>query len=484
MFQNEEKMKALAIRLFEIDAFKFGDYKMKVGINSPVYFDLRVVVSYPDVMETVASLMYDFMEEKNLEYKHLCGVPYTALPFATILSIRGLKPMLIRRKEAKAYGTKKLIEGKFNAGEICLIIEDVVTSGSSVLETVQDLRSEGITVNDAIVVVDREQGGVENIKQNGVRMHSLFTLSYLLGVLKEANKIDEATVEAVKKYISACQIKSDGSFVDNNTKIINKLDRTKMSFKDRANLAKSPVSKRLFNIMTEKKSNLCVSADLTKSDEILNLAEQIGPYICVLKTHVDIIEDFSENFVNSLKSLAQKHNFLIMEDRKFADIGNTVALQYSKGIFGISNWADLVTVHTIAGQGIIQGLKSALPHTGDRGAILIGEMSSQGNLITPSYVESTMKIAANDPDFISGIVCQNKNIVVTPGIIQMTPGVRIDEVKDNLGQVYNTPESIIKENGADIGIVGRGIINAKNVEAAAELYRVQLWSAYIKRIEE
>lgn len=89
--------------------------------------------------------MKDFIIEKNLEFKHLCGVPYTALPLATILSVRGNYPMLIRRKEAKSYGTKKLIEGKFNAGDVCLIIEDVVVSGSSVMDTVKDLRGEGMS---------------------------------------------------------------------------------------------------------------------------------------------------------------------------------------------------------------------------------------------------------------------------------------------------------------------------------------------------
>ena len=161
----------------------------------------------------------DFIKEKNLEYDHVCGVPYTALPIATLISVENSKPMLVRRKEAKGYGTKKMIEGKYSAGQNCLIIEDVVTSGSSILDTVKDLRAEGIEVTDAIVVVNREQGGVKNIAEQSVRMHSLFTLSYLLNVLKDAGKIEEKTVVSVAKYIAGCKITGNGSFVGDPKKV-------------------------------------------------------------------------------------------------------------------------------------------------------------------------------------------------------------------------------------------------------------------------
>jgi uridine monophosphate synthetase len=127
--------------------------------------------------------------------------------------------MLIRRKEAKAYGTKKLIEGKYNVGDRCLIIEDVVTSGSSIMETVNDLRAEGIVTTDVIVVVDREQGGVKNCTEKGIKMHSIFTLSYLMNVLLKHKKIEESTVKSVEKYISGAQIKCDGSFINKEAKI-------------------------------------------------------------------------------------------------------------------------------------------------------------------------------------------------------------------------------------------------------------------------
>lgn len=315
-------------------------------------------------------------------------------------------------------------------------------------------------------------------------MHSLFTLSYLLNVLLEAGRIEEKTVKAVAKYIEGAQIKSDGSFIKNGTTVINELSRTGMTFEARADLAKCPVGKELMKLMASKKSTLCLAADLTKSEEILNLVEKTGPYICLLKTHVDIVEDYNENFVKSLQSLAKKHNFMIMEDRKFADIGNTVALQYDSGLFKISNWADLVTVHSLPGQGVLKGLKSVLHDpTQQRGVFLLAEMSSQGNLATPQYSAATMKIATEmDTDFVAGIVCQSSDLVASPGLLQLTPGVKLEEGADGLGQKYDSPEHVVKEKGADICVVGRGILNAKNQEDAAKTYRKRLWAAYCERV--
>ncbi|XP_054746928.1 uridine 5'-monophosphate synthase [Anastrepha obliqua] len=484
-----EERKALAIKLYEINAFKFGDFKMKVGINSPVYFDLRVIVSYPEVMKTVSDLIAAYIKEHQLTAKHVCGVPYTALPLATLVSVQQGTPMLVRRKEAKDYGTKKLIEGLYNAGDTCLIVEDVVTSGSSVLDTVRDLQREGIVVTDAVVVVDREQGGAVSIAQHNVRMHSLFTLSFLLNTLLEAGKIQRNTVDAVARYIAASQIKGDGSFVNPQQKVaVNDFSRIKLPFEHRATLAKSEVAKQLFHLMASKKTNLCLAADLTQSEEILNIADLCGPYICVLKTHIDIVEDFSEAFIKNLRILADKHNFLLMEDRKFADIGNTVSLQYGKGIYKVADWADLVTAHAVTGRSILQGLKAGVSGTASqmskRGVFLLAELSNSGSLIDAKYSEAASKIATEgaDIDFVAGVVCQSPKCFDFPGLIQLTPGVKIDDTTDQLGQQYQTPEHVVKERGADIGVVGRGIFQAKSVEKAAALYRDRLWAAYTERI--
>lgn len=193
----------LLLDLYQIGAIKFGDFKLKSGIQSPIYVDLRLVVSYPKLLDRIAERMWE--KVGHLEFQRVCGVPYTALPMATALSLKYNVPMVMRRKEAKNYGTKKLIEGAFELGQNCLVVEDLVTSGMSVFETIGPLEEAGLKVTDVIVLLDREQGGRKNIEGRGVNLHALFTISELLELLEQEKRIETHTVEAVQQFIKANQ---------------------------------------------------------------------------------------------------------------------------------------------------------------------------------------------------------------------------------------------------------------------------------------
>ncbi|XP_044763775.1 uridine 5'-monophosphate synthase [Coccinella septempunctata] len=465
------KMEDLVVRLFEINAIKFGNYKTKIGLDTPIYFDLRVIVSCPRLLRTLALIMMNKI--KISKFNLLCGVPYTALPIASIMSEKSEIPMVMRRKEAKAYGTKKLIEGIYTAGENCLIIEDCVTSGSSILETVKDLRECQINCSEAVVLLDREQGGEAFLKENGIVMHSLLTMSQLVQILFEKDLITAKTKSEVESYIALNKIKPET--------LAPKEDRLKMSFEKRIPYAINNGAKKLLEIMIEKETNLCVAADLTDATDILNLAEEVGPFICCLKTHIDIVKDFHPNFIKNLRSIAQSHNFMLMEDRKFADIGKTVQLQFTEGVFGINSWASLVTAHSLFGESLLDALDQV--SSSDTGVFLLAEASSSGCLFDDQYKQKTIKLASKYENLIAGIVCQSPLFKEHPGFLQLTPGVQLNSSGDNLGQQYNSPENVIISKGGDIAVVGRGITTSANARKEAKKYKDLLWNAYLQRVK-
>jgi uridine monophosphate synthetase len=243
----------------------------------------------------------------------------------------------------------------------------------------------------------------------------------------------------------------------------------------RATHTKNPLAKKLFNLLNHKKTNLAIAADVTSTDELIELTKTLGSEICVLKTHIDIITDYTPALTKELMQLAKQYEFLIFEDRKFADIGNTVKQQYAGGIYHIADWADIVNAHTLPGAGIIAGLAEVgIPK--QRGLLLLASMSSADNLFSEEYSQRTLEMAEANAEFVFGFIAQKK-LSNDSKWIYMTPGVQLNEGKDALGQQYITPKSAM-QNGSDIIIVGRGITAAKDELAEAKKYRHAGWVAY------
>jgi len=255
----------------------------------------------------------------------------------------------------------------------------------------------------------------------------------------------------------------------------------KLSFGERASLSPTVIARQLFELMEEKKSNLALSADVTSSEQLLALADSLGSEICILKTHIDIIRDFSPNLTVALRELANKHHFLLFEDRKFADIGNTVKHQYEGGIYQIADWADIINAHSLPGPGIIKGLAEA-GQKKNRGLLLLAQMSSTGHLMNDHYAAQTLQMARVHKDFVCGFITQHA-LSDEPGWLNMTPGIQMNQGSDTLGQQYNTPERAIFDQGTDIIIVGRGILAANNPKLAAQTYRKAGWNAYLNKIK-
>ncbi|KAF0988759.1 hypothetical protein HZS_1684 [Henneguya salminicola] len=433
---------------------KFGDFTLKTGEKSNIYFDFRILVSLPLLLKKTSNAIWSKIQELEVDkqFNTICGVPYASLPIATCVSLKTKIPMILRRKEQKEHGTGKILEGIYDKNTKCLIIEDVVTSGSSVIETAEILRKHSISVPYAIAILDREQGGKYNIAQKGIHFINLFTKSDFLCA---AQQLREIPTDSIGKFNTNF---TDLTQTDNSMSFVNR----------RASMSNS-TSARIMDIMIKKRTNICVAIDFTSGVDVLEIAEKVGPYVCAVKIHSDIIENFNDSFANSLIRTATKYEFLIFEDRKFSDIGNTASLQFHKGIHKISRFADIITAHVISGESIIDGLKHNYTDVVPKchACLLVAQMSCDGNLLMDCHIDASLEIARKHTDFVIGFVCQQK-IDFSGNFLHFMPGVSLDTKSDLLGQKYKTPQEAI-ENGADIIIVGRSI--SKAVDPAAEAKR-------------
>lgn len=358
----------------------------------------------------------------------------------------------------------------------------------------------------------------------------------------------------------------------------------KAPYAKRSETVTHPLSQYLFKLMDLKASNLCLSADVATARELIYFADKVGPSIVVLKTHHDMVAgwDFTPETGTGarLAALARKHGFLIFEDRKFGDIGNTVELQYTQGTARIIDWAHIVNVNMVPGKASVTSLAKAAAHwlqrlpyqvktsvtvgtprTDDedeseeedanadgqnggltrkesnegrkgsivsvttvtqqyepahsprfgstiaeedeelfsgleepplnRGLLILAQMSSAGNFMNAEYTQACVEAAREHKDFVMGFVSQEAlNSEPEDDFIHMTPGCQLppeydmdaEVAGDGKGQQYNTPGKIIGVAGADIVIVGRGIIKAGDPEHEAERYRTTAWKAYSERV--
>lgn len=195
----EQNKTALADGLLEAGCIKFGEFTLKSGLKSPIYIDLRQIITYPKLLKQVGDAYLPLIS--HLSFSRIVGLPYAAIPIATAVSLAGNYPMIYPRKEVKSYGTKAEIEGEFHAGETALVIDDLATTGGSKFEAIEKLTGAGLKVTDVVVLVDRQSGAKEALEQAGFRLHAVLTISEMLDYWEQTGKVAKEKLAATREFL-------------------------------------------------------------------------------------------------------------------------------------------------------------------------------------------------------------------------------------------------------------------------------------------
>ena len=167
-------------RALRAAAYLEGDFVLRSGRRSKYYLDKYRFETRPDLLRPLGVALANAVREHEPDADRLAGPELGAVALAAAASLESGLPFLIVRKAAKEYGTSKQLEGVFEEGECVCLVEDVVTSGGAAIEAVQALREAGLRVSNAVCVVDREEGGVDELARHAVRLRPLFRASELL----------------------------------------------------------------------------------------------------------------------------------------------------------------------------------------------------------------------------------------------------------------------------------------------------------------
>src|SRR5512139_3594386 len=199
MTQLDPRLTSLADALLDAGCIKFGSFTLKSGLQSPIYIDLRQIITYPRLLEQIGAAYLPILQQ--LTFDRIAGLPYAAIPIATAVSLQGNYPMIYPRKEVKTYGTKADIEGEYHAGETVVVIDDLATTGGSKFEAIEKLTGVGLVVKDVVVLVDRQSGAKESLAQAGYNMYAVLTISQLLDYWEEHGKVDKEKIAETRNFL-------------------------------------------------------------------------------------------------------------------------------------------------------------------------------------------------------------------------------------------------------------------------------------------
>ncbi len=448
-------------------------FTLRSGIKSHIYLDHKKFLTSYQGLKIVMNNFFLMLKEKvdHFTFVVVDSIMSPMLGSAMVTMLE--KNLVIIKEEEALHGPKEKMYGMIHPHQEYVIIDDLISTGSLVMNAAKLIRELGGIVRYVVVCTVREEAVVRELNHHGIEVLAIATIQEIIDYLKPTLTRQEQIILDNKHECTTSYL----------------FERNKLSYRERSSLCKNSAARRLFEIMEKKKTNLMLAVDVTKASKLLDITRQLSPYIAGLKTHIDIIDDFSQSLINELQRLAHEQEFLIFEDRKFAEIGNTAQLQYAHGVYNIISWADIVNAHSIPGEGVVQGLYTAVKEQHEpRGCLLIAQMSSRNNLVTREYTQKTLDMAEQFHDFVIGFIATGGDPLklrsfahkVPPRYLLMTPGIRFGTKADTMQQSYATPEEAIIA-GSDIIIVGRGIYESQNINEAALQYQHAGWKAYEAR---
>lgn len=198
-----EFVKEFATFLYQNGAVKFGNFKLSSGKDSPYYIDLRMVPSYPHQFRKMIKTLQNLISEKVGfdNFDCIASVPTSGLVIASALAIEIIKPLIYIRSKPKEHGTENVIEGKIANGTRVLLVDDVATTGLSLINAIKSLKNAGMVVTDAFTIIDRLEGARKALEAENVRLYEITDITTLATTLHQENFIDDQTLDRVKKQI-------------------------------------------------------------------------------------------------------------------------------------------------------------------------------------------------------------------------------------------------------------------------------------------
>ena len=302
----------LILDLYNKNCIQFGEFKLKSGKTSPIYINLKNVISYPYILNTIVELLYEKIQ--LLDYTHILGIPYGAIPFSSVLSSKYNIPMLMMRKETKKYGLKKLIEGEYTPSSKLIVLEDTITTGSSLKFFIEQLEKIELTPLSILTICDRR---TDFELLGNYKVISIFTISDIVTVLYK-NKLIEHSIYR---------------------ELYNPVENKKINFKtnNQTNIDK------LINIIKTKQTQVCYVFDSTDFELLVDFIIDNYNNFCILKIYSNIIEQFNSEKATILKELSKKYNFLIYDGYNF-NTSKKIFINEITQNYKYYEWVDIINL--------------------------------------------------------------------------------------------------------------------------------------------